>query len=175
MLKKPRNEINLIDEKIVKLLEERYTFVDDVVKIKKENNLPTLDANREEEVINRLSQEISKKEYEEAILKTFQSIMDISKEYQKGKHQEILTEYPLKNGWRLLSKTDKFIVLEDDKGYVGITFDTKQFGDISMLLLQVTEEKVVVKGQPHFIDNVSIGLDKSIEIKVVDYVEELGE
>ncbi|MFW7403014.1 chorismate mutase [Vagococcus fluvialis] len=85
MLEKPRAEINKIDAKIVALLEKRYLSVDEVVRIKKENNLPTLDSKREEEVIARLQDMITEKEYEEAILKTFQSMMDISKEYQKSK------------------------------------------------------------------------------------------
>lgn len=85
MLEQPRAEINKIDAKIVALLEKRYLCVDEVVRIKKENNLPTLDSKREEEVIARLQEMITEKEYEEAILKTFQSMMDISKEYQKGK------------------------------------------------------------------------------------------
>jgi monofunctional chorismate mutase len=85
MLEKPRAEINKIDAEIVALLEKRYLSVDEVVRIKKENNLPTLDSKREEEVIARLQEMITEKEYEEAILKTFQSMMDISKEYQKSK------------------------------------------------------------------------------------------
>ncbi|NKC68388.1 chorismate mutase [Vagococcus fluvialis] len=85
MLEKPRAEINKIDAEIVALLEKRYLSVDEVVRIKKENNLPTLDSKREEEVIARLQEMIAEKEYEEAILKTFQSMMDISKEYQKSK------------------------------------------------------------------------------------------
>ena len=85
MLEKPRAEINKIDAEIVALLEKRYLCVDEVVRIKKENNLPTLDSKREEEVIVRLQEMITEKEYEEAILKTFQSMMDISKEYQKSK------------------------------------------------------------------------------------------
>jgi monofunctional chorismate mutase len=85
MLEKPRAEINKIDAEIVALLEKRYLSVDEVVRIKKENNLPTLYSKREEEVIARLQEMITEKEYEEAILKTFQSMMDISKEYQKSK------------------------------------------------------------------------------------------
>ncbi|MFW3653734.1 chorismate mutase [Vagococcus fluvialis] len=85
MLEQPRAEINKIDAEIVALLEKRYLSVDEVVRIKKENNLPTLDSKREEEVIARLQDMITEKEYEEAILKTFQSMMDISKEYQKSK------------------------------------------------------------------------------------------
>ncbi|WNF90205.1 chorismate mutase [Vagococcus fluvialis] len=85
MLEQPRAEINKIDAEIVALLAKRYLCVDEVVRIKKENNLPTLDSKREEEVIARLQEMITEKEYEEAILKTFQSMMDISKEYQKSK------------------------------------------------------------------------------------------
>ncbi len=85
MLEKPRAEINKIDQELVVLLEKRYLCVDEVVRIKKENNLPTLDSKREEEVIARLSEMITEKEYEAAILRTFQSIMDISKDYQNSK------------------------------------------------------------------------------------------
>lgn len=85
MLEKPREEINKIDAELVKLLEQRYKSVDEVVRIKKENNLPTLDASREQDVITRLSEMIELEEYKEAILETFQSIMDISKGYQRSK------------------------------------------------------------------------------------------
>lgn len=85
MLEKPREEINKIDAELVKLLEQRYKSVDEVVRIKKENNLPTLDASREQDVITRLSEMIELEEYKEAILETFQSIMDISKDYQRSK------------------------------------------------------------------------------------------
>lgn len=87
MLEKPRAEINKIDAEIVTLLEKRYLCVDEVIRIKKENNLPTLDSKREEEVIARLQEMITEKEYEAAILKTFQSMMDISKEYQKNRRK----------------------------------------------------------------------------------------
>lgn len=87
MLEQPRMVINKIDQEIVTLLEKRYACVDEVVRIKKENKLPTLDSKREEEVLARLSKMIIEKEYEEAILNTFQSIMDISKEYQKSKNK----------------------------------------------------------------------------------------
>lgn len=83
MLSKPREEINQIDGELVKLLEKRYKAVDEVVRIKKELNQPTLDASREKEVIERLSNMIETTEYRESILATFQSIMDISKDYQR--------------------------------------------------------------------------------------------
>lgn len=91
MLDKPRKEINQIDKEILKLLEKRYVCVDEVVRIKKENNIPTLDTSREKEVISNLSSMVTKEEYEESILETFQSIMDISKKYQNNKKEEAVT------------------------------------------------------------------------------------
>ena len=88
MLDKPRKEINQIDQDILKLLEKRYVCVDEVVRIKKENNIPTLDTSREKEVISNLSSMVTKEEYEESILETFQSIMDISKKYQNNKKED---------------------------------------------------------------------------------------
>ncbi len=88
MLDKPRKEINQIDQDILKLLEKRYVCVDEVVRIKKENNIPTLDTSREKEVISNLSSMVTKEEYGKAILETFQSIMDISKKYQNNKKED---------------------------------------------------------------------------------------
>ena len=88
MLDKPRKEINQIDKEILKLLEKRYVCVDEVVRIKKENNIPTLDTSREKEVISNLSSMVTKEEYGKAILETFQSIMDISKKYQNNKIED---------------------------------------------------------------------------------------
>lgn len=86
MLEEVRNQINQIDEELVALLEKRYVCVDEVVRIKKENNIPTLDSTREETVIKRTADLVEKLDYQESIVKTFQSIMDISKEYQRSKN-----------------------------------------------------------------------------------------
>lgn len=85
MLEKIRDEINQIDQEIVKLLEKRYICVDEVVRIKKENDIPVLDNNREIEVRKKIANSIEKIEYQEAIIETFQQIMDVSKEYQRNK------------------------------------------------------------------------------------------
>lgn len=85
MLEKIRDEINQIDQEIVKLLEKRYICVDEVVRIKKENDIPVLDNNRELEVRKKIANSIEKIEYQEAIVETFQQIMDVSKEYQRNK------------------------------------------------------------------------------------------
>ncbi|MBO0476016.1 chorismate mutase [Vagococcus sp. DIV0080] len=91
MLEKPRAEINQIDAEILKLLERRYACVDEVVRIKQENDLPTLDVSREVEVIARLGELAEQEAYKEAILETFQSMMDISRAYQEKKKTTTLS------------------------------------------------------------------------------------
>lgn len=91
MLEKPRAEINQIDAEILKLLERRYACVDEVVRIKQENDLPTLDVSREVEVIARLGEMAEQEAYKEAILETFQSMMDISRAYQEKKKTTTLS------------------------------------------------------------------------------------
>jgi len=85
MLEEIRQEINQIDEELVKLLERRYICVEEVARIKKENNLPTLDTSREEVVLKKVAAMVENKAYQESIVKTFQSIMDISKDYQRNR------------------------------------------------------------------------------------------
>lgn len=83
MLEKVRDEINQIDQELAVLLEKRYKCVDEVVRIKKENQIPILDSNREELVLKRIANLIKEEKYKDSILETFQSMMDISKEYQR--------------------------------------------------------------------------------------------
>lgn len=85
MLDKPRKEIDKIDLELIKLLEQRFLQVDEVIKIKKKTQIDVLDTKREQAVLSRLAEVITHKEYEEALLATFQRIMDVSKEYQKRK------------------------------------------------------------------------------------------
>lgn len=83
MLKQIREEVNQIDQDLVRLLEKRYECVDEIVRIKKEQSIATLDSNREQEVLKKVASLVDNKLYEASIVKTFQDIMDQSKEYQK--------------------------------------------------------------------------------------------
>ncbi len=83
MLKEIREEVNQIDQELVRLLEKRYECVDEIVRIKKEQSIATLDSNREQEVLKKVASLVDNKLYEASIVKTFQDIMDQSKEYQK--------------------------------------------------------------------------------------------
>lgn len=83
MLKKIREEVNQIDQELVRLLEKRYECVDEIVRIKKERHIATLDSTREQEVLKQVANLVDNKDYETSIVRTFQDIMDRSKDYQK--------------------------------------------------------------------------------------------
>lgn len=85
MLSKDRQRIDEIDEQIVSLLEERYDCVSNIARIKKENNIPVFDTTREEAVLEKIRQMVSNDDYSESIVETFNQIMMVSKDYQKGK------------------------------------------------------------------------------------------
>lgn len=80
-----RDEIDKIDEEFIRLFEKRMNIVTEVANYKKENNIPILNKEREDEVItknlNRL-ENIELKSYCEELLRC---LMNVSKEYQKKK------------------------------------------------------------------------------------------
>lgn len=82
-----------------------------------------------------------------------------------------MEKHDLKHGWTLLTSHEKLLVLEDNEGNVGITFDSKQFGDSQLLLLAISENEVKVKGLPHYVDGVSININKTITISLSEFVE----
>lgn len=80
-----RDEIDRIDKELIRLFEKRMNIAVEVANYKKENNIPILNKEREDEVmaknLNRLKT-IELKPYCEKLL---QCLMDVSKEYQKKK------------------------------------------------------------------------------------------
>lgn len=51
-----RNEIDVIDTQLVDLLNRRYTYCIEIGKLKKEQNTVVLDSNREQKIIDSLSE-----------------------------------------------------------------------------------------------------------------------
>ena len=76
-LKKLREDIDAIDTLISSLIEKRMELVEQIAKIKKENNLPKEDLKREEEIINRLT--LEHKKVEKEIKELYKVIFDLSK------------------------------------------------------------------------------------------------
>ena len=77
-----RQEIDQIDDQIVKLLEERMHLVEGVVAYKKASGKPILDSKREEVIFERVRSRVTNKNYQETIVATFSDILKRSRDYQ---------------------------------------------------------------------------------------------
>lgn len=82
MLSQQRQKIDAIDQQLVKLYEERMATVQEIITIKKENNLPILDQGREDQVIAKVQSYLNDDSYAEDIAQLYQEIMRLSREYQ---------------------------------------------------------------------------------------------
>ena len=78
-----RQEIDQIDDQIVKLLEERMHLVEGVVAYKKASGKPILDTKREEVIFEKVRGRVTNKNYQETIVATFSDILKRSRDYQE--------------------------------------------------------------------------------------------
>lgn len=78
-----RNEIDLIDEEIIRLYEKRMEIVKEVINYKLDNNLEILDSSREEKMLNKNLSKISKEEYKKYYKDVLTGFLKASKEMQK--------------------------------------------------------------------------------------------
>ena len=83
MLEKQRAEIDAIDREIVALFERRMQVVVDVARIKKENGIAILDANREKEVIAKVQSYLKDDHLKEELAEAYETLMKVSKDYQQ--------------------------------------------------------------------------------------------
>ena len=77
-----RQEIDQIDDQIVKLLEERMHLVEGVVAYKKASGKQILDMKREELIFERVRNKVEDKRYQETIVAIFSDILKRSRAYQ---------------------------------------------------------------------------------------------
>ena len=77
-----RQEIDQLDDQIVKLLEERMHLVEGVVAYKKASGKPVLDTKREEVIFEKVKNRVEDKRYQETIVATFSDILKRSRDYQ---------------------------------------------------------------------------------------------
>lgn len=80
MIDKYREEIDLIDDKIIELLIKRFQIVLDIKEYKENHNLPILDTNREQAIISK----INNLNFDDNIIEIYKVIMQESKKIQKG-------------------------------------------------------------------------------------------
>ena len=77
-----RQEIDQIDDQIVKLLEERMHLVESVVGVKKASGKQILDTKREDLIFERVRNRVEDNRYQETIVATFSDILKRSRDYQ---------------------------------------------------------------------------------------------
>ena len=77
-----RQEIDQIDDQIVKLLEERMHLVEGVVAYKKASGKRILDTKREKVIFEKVRSRVEDKRYQETIVATFSDILKRSRDYQ---------------------------------------------------------------------------------------------
>ena len=81
-LEEVRRQIDAIDSQLVPLFCRRMDCSREVAKIKERENLPIFNAQREEEILNRVAQEAG--EYGDAARMLYASIMQASRALQHG-------------------------------------------------------------------------------------------
>ncbi|WP_251861901.1 prephenate dehydratase [Clostridium sp. Marseille-Q2269] len=80
-----RNQIDEIDEQLIKLFEKRMNIVVDVAKYKKENNMPIFNSEREKEVLKKNVDRLKNENFKLYAEEFFKDTMSISRKYQSYK------------------------------------------------------------------------------------------
>lgn len=87
LIDEARIKINKIDKEMIKLFEERMKAVLDVLKYKKEHNLPVFDEKRELELIKNNVQLLEDKSLKEYYLIFLNGVLESSKKYQGDNYE----------------------------------------------------------------------------------------
>ena len=87
LINEARIKINEIDKKMIELFEERIKAVSDVLKYKKEHNLPVFDEKRELELIEKNISLLSNESLKEYYMIFFKGVLESSKKYQGDNYE----------------------------------------------------------------------------------------
>lgn len=87
-LDQARQEINHINQQLVELLEQRFTAVTKVNHYKKAHQLPILDRQREQDILNKVTAQVTDPDKAPFIAAVFQDIMKQSRQYEQALRKE---------------------------------------------------------------------------------------
>ena len=82
-LQECREKLDVIDEKIVELFEERMAISKEVALYKAEHGLPVLDEDREKQKLNSVRALVKEEINKEAAVQLFEKIMELSRARQE--------------------------------------------------------------------------------------------
>lgn len=77
-----RSTVDFIDDEILTLLTQRFQIVEKIIEYKKNNNLPILNKNRENIIMNKIIKEHPS--FQIYLCKIYKKIIKNSKKYQKN-------------------------------------------------------------------------------------------
>ena len=78
-----RQQIDAIDEEVIRLLKKRMGISKEVGKLKEKLDIPVEDKNRENEIIDRLTKQAGINLSEEQLIRIFTAVFKSSKQVQK--------------------------------------------------------------------------------------------
>lgn len=84
-LDKIRQEIDEIDQGLVRLIEERLDLVEQVVAYKRAKQIPVLDKGREQAILEKAGQRVTNPAYKDTVCASLSDIIRHSRTYQKGR------------------------------------------------------------------------------------------
>lgn len=88
-LEKDRKKIDEIDEQLVKLFEERFEVVRDVIDYKIENHLPILNSDREEEIVEKNVNRINDEDIKPYFKAWYLQMLKLSRDFQQEVQDEM--------------------------------------------------------------------------------------
>lgn len=82
-----------------------------------------------------------------------------------------MIKHDLMYGWKLLAH-EQLSVLTNPEGLVAVVSNNSSFGDIQSLILTLSDTDGTCSTMPHYIDSVSVGLDKTITVNTSPFFEQ---
>lgn len=82
-----------------------------------------------------------------------------------------MIQHDLMYGWKLFAHK-QLSVLTNPEGLVAVISNNSTFGDIQSLILTLSDTDVKCSMAPHYIDSISIALDKSITVNTAPFFEQ---
>ena len=83
--------------------------------------------------------------------------------------ERITVHYDLPYGWSV-ELPDKVELLQNKEGKIAVLLKSKNFGDVSTLVFEVSKDGVGVHSIPHFVEHVSSTLDKEIQVEINPFI-----
>lgn len=93
-LEEYRETVDFIDDEILSLLVQRYEIIDKIIDFKNKNNIPILNSNRENNILNKII--LEHPTFKVYFIAIYKEIMNQSKKYQKNKTNK---PFKHKNTW----------------------------------------------------------------------------